>query len=160
MVQKKHVIRETFDLNTSVMEVVEILSRDLKERSIRINTQFTEDLPGIWAGQIEIQQVVLNLLTNAIKALDKASTTDRLITIGTSRSSKGIQFYVADSGPGIPEDIRNSLFDSFVSDMKDDLGLGLGLTISRRIIETYDGQISAENEKKGGALFSFTLPAH
>jgi signal transduction histidine kinase len=68
-----------------------------------------------------------------------------------------VRVYVEDSGPGIPEDIEDALFNSFVSIRQD--GLGLGLAISRRIIETYGGHISAENKPEGGAVFSFTLPA-
>jgi signal transduction histidine kinase len=156
MVQKEKVIYEPFDLNASIMEVIDVLFRDMKEKKIRLITQFSDELPKVRAGQIEIQQVVLNFLTNAIKVLDHNSISDRLITIHTSRLKNDVLVDVEDSGPGIPADIHETLFNSFVGDSKD--GLGLGLSISRRIIETYEGHIRAENKESGGAVLSFTLP--
>lgn len=156
MVQKEGVISKPFDLNASIMEVINVLSKDMKEKNIRLITRLSNDLPRVPAGQIEIQQVVLNFLTNAIKILDKNSISDRLITIHTLRLKNELQVVVEDSGPGISADIHDTIFNSFVSDSKE--GLGLGLAISRRIIETYGGHIRAENKENSGAVFSFTLP--
>jgi len=161
MVKKQESYRENFDINTAIQEVLEVLARDVKEKKIRLLTRFSDDLPKLRAGRIEIQQVVLNFLTNAIKAIVHETDSDRLITIRTFRNENEIQVDVEDSGPGIDADIQATLFNSFVSESKEgsDLGLGLGLAISRRIIENCDGHIRAENIVGGGAVFSFTLPA-
>jgi len=156
MVEKKEATREAFDLNASIMEVVGVLFRDIQKNGITLTTRFSDDLPKVWAGQIEIQQVVLNFLTNAIKTIVDDTSAERLITIHTSKRENEVQVDVEDSGPGVPAEFHESLFNSFVSGSKD--GLGLGLAISRRIIETYEGHIRAENGKNGGAVFSFTLP--
>ena len=156
MLRKDPVVHEPFDLNAAIMEVIKILSREMKVKGIRLVTNFSRNLPLIRAGQIEIQQVVLNLLTNAIKALESETIADQRITLTTTKLENEVSVYVADSGLGIPEQIRETIFDSYIGDNND--GLGLGLAISRRIIETYGGHISAEDRESGGSVFSFSLP--
>jgi len=156
MVQKDGVILKSFDLNASIIEVTKILSRDLQEKNIRIEIQLSNNLPLLRGGQIEIQQVILNFITNAVKAIDRQTGSSRLIIVKTARINNNTRVDVEDSGPGLAEDIQDTLFNRFVSDNTD--GLGLGLAISRRIIESYGGQIFATNKETGGAVFSFTLP--
>ncbi|MFW2437858.1 MAG: sensor histidine kinase [Arenicellales bacterium] len=156
MVQKDGVVQKRFDLNASIVEVTKILSRDLQEKNIRIETRLSNDLPLLGGGQIEIQQVVLNFITNAVKAIDLKTGSSRLIIVKTARINNNARVDVEDSGAGIAEDVQDTLFNHFVSDDTD--GLGLGLAISRRIIESCGGQIFASNKKTGGAVFSFTLP--
>ena len=156
MVQKDGVILKSFDLNASIIEVTKILSRDLQEKNIRIEIQLSNNLPLLRGGQVEIQQVILNFITNAVKAIDRQTGSSRLIIVKTARINNNTRVDVEDSGPGLAEDIQDTLFNRFVSDNTD--GLGLGLAISRRIIESYGGQIFATNKETGGAVFSFTLP--
>lgn len=157
MVQKEKTILEPFDLNASIREVTEVLFKDMKKNGIKLDLQFSEDLPEVWAGKIEIQQVVLNFLTNAIKSMVGATLSKKLIIVRTSKQNGQVQVEVEDTGPGIRAEIEADVFNSFVGDS--DAGLGLGLSISRRIVETYGGHISAANREKGGAVFSFSIPA-
>ncbi len=160
MVRKEESNRNLFDLNLAIREVIELLIRDLDENNIRLVTHFDDDLPGVWAGEIEIQQVVLNFITNAIKAMTAGGSPERQITIHTSNSGNAIRVAVEDSGPGIPEYISKTLFNSFIGDSPEGLGLGMGLAISRRIIESHSGHIDAENRRNGGAVFWFSLPVN
>ncbi len=156
MLRKEEANREPFDLNTSISEVIDLLVKDINEHGIMLTIHFADDLPEICAGEIEIQQVVLNFVTNAIKTLAAGDSSDRSITIHTTQSGNRVRVAVEDSGPGLPEDISETLFNSFISGNSE--GLGLGLAISRRIIESHNGHIDAENRENGGAVFSFTLP--
>lgn len=156
MVQKGGVVQKSFNLNASIIEVTKILSRDLQEKNIRIETRLSNSLPPLRGGQIEIQQVVLNFITNAVKAIDRKAGSSRLIIVKTARINNSVRVDVEDSGSGIAEEVQDVLFNHFVSDYAD--GIGLGLAISRRIIESYGGQIFATNKEAGGAVFSFTLP--
>lgn len=113
-------------------------------------------MPAIYAGRIELQQVMLNLLANAIRAINGLASTSRVINIRTNLVEGTAQVEVTDFGPGISEELLGSLFDTFVSRNKD--GIGMGLAICRRIIETFRGCIWAKNAKAGRAVFSFTLP--
>ena len=156
MVRKEEANREPFNLNAAISEVIDLLVKDINEHGIILTTHFADDLSEICAGEIEIQQVVLNFVTNAIKTIAASDSSDRSIKIHTTKSGNSVRVAVEDSGPGLPEDISETLFNSFIS--KNSEGLGLGLAISRRIIETHNGHIDAETGENGGAVFSFTLP--
>lgn len=156
MLLKEEVVREWFDLNSAATEIIDILRTGLVEKDVELSVNYAPDLPPVYAGRIEIQQVILNLLLNAAESLNAAPSQNRTIHIGTRIVDGIVLFEVRDSGPGISSEIRDSLFDSFVSDKRK--GLGVGLAICRRIIETYRGNIWADNAAAGGAVFSFTLP--
>jgi two-component system sensor kinase FixL len=157
MIKKETIVREQISLNEVAGEVIELLDKDISSKNIKLISQLSADLPPVQAGKLEIQQVVLNFLTNAVKAVENGDSMTRKITVSTSRKNTNqVELQVQDSGPGIPEDIQQSLFNSFVTGNED--GLGLGLAICRRIIENHDGHIRADNSETGGAIFSFTLP--
>ena len=159
MIKKETIVREQFGLNEATGEVIELLDKDISSKNIKLILQLSADLPPVQAGKLEIQQVVLNFLTNAVKAIENGNSMTRKITVSTSRKNTNqVELQVKDSGPGIPEDIQQSLFNSFVTGSEEGLGLGLGLAICRRIIENHDGHIRADNSETGGAIFSFTLP--
>jgi signal transduction histidine kinase len=106
--------------------------------------------------RVQIQQVIVNLVRNAFEAM--ADQTSREITLATRALGGGtIEITVADTGPGIPHDIAGRLFEPFVSTKRD--GMGLGLSISRSIVEANDGQLTAEPNPGGGTIFRFTLPS-
>lgn len=156
MLQKKEIIRECFDLNMAIREVISMLSREFEEKNIQLTERYSPEPATVKAGRIELQQVVINLMINAVKAMDKLPDNRRRIEVDTCVIDNEVRVKVADTGPGISSDLHDSMFDSFVTDSKD--GMGMGLAISHRIIETYAGHIWAENTKAGGAAFSFTLP--
>jgi C4-dicarboxylate-specific signal transduction histidine kinase len=107
------------------------------------------------ADPIQLQQVVINLIRNAVEAV--LDSPRREIVIATRAAGNAVELTVADSGPGIPPEMLDSLFEAFASSKPD--GMGVGLSISRTIIEAHEGSLSATNRKKGGATFCVTLPA-
>jgi signal transduction histidine kinase len=156
MLQKEEVIRQRFDVNTAAREVIGILDSEFREKDIELTAEYATDLPSVYAGRIEIQQVILNLLVNAARAMENSGNESRKISLRTRIVDSEVQVEVQDSGPGITAEIHDSLFNTFVSDRED--RLGMGLAICERIIEAYGGSIRADNAEAGGALFSFTLP--
>jgi signal transduction histidine kinase len=156
MLQRQTTSREQFSLNAAIKEVVSMLEGDLKKNNIKLSVEYARKIPAIYAGRVEIQQVMLNLLANSMRAINSLNGASRVINIRTYLVEGAVQVKVADFGPGIAEDLLASLFDTFVSGNKE--GIGMGLAICRRIIETYEGRIWATNEKSGGAVFFFTLP--
>jgi signal transduction histidine kinase len=115
--------------------------------------------PKVLADRTQLQQVFVNLTVNAIQAVAQIGTTRRTLVIGTTLSDpRTLCCTLEDSGPGIKPEHLDHLFDSFFTTK--DAGMGLGLPISRSIIEAHGGYIRADNESVyGGARFSFTLPA-
>jgi K+-sensing histidine kinase KdpD len=99
---------------------------------------------------------MLNLLANAVEATKRNADGQQRLSVSTCINNEAVQVDVMDNGPGISNELHQSLFDRFVSDGKD--GLGMGLPICRRIIESFDGRIWAENAETGGAIISFVLP--
>jgi len=156
ILKKEDVVRKRFDLNAAIEEVVGLLGNDFKSRNIRISAQYALKLPLLYAGRIELQQVILNLLVNASRAMNAVPAERRKINIRTQVIDGAVLVEVVDSGPGISSEVHEHLFDRFISDNED--GLGMGLAICRRIVESHDGRIWAENRERGGAVFSFTLP--
>lgn len=110
----------------------------------------------VMADAVQIQQVLINLMRNAIEAMRDSDR--RELRVRTGRSSNGnVEFEIADTGPGIADDINQRLFQPFVTSKP--TGMGIGLSISKRIIESHGGTISAMRNEDGGASFLFTLPA-
>lgn len=156
MLQNKQLVRERFDLNDAIHETVDLLGSEFKAKNISISENYTAGIPEVYAGRIEIQQVILNLLVNAATAMSDISGQDRIISIRTRAADGTVTVNIQDAGCGLSNDTDKSLFNTLYFDSKE--GLGMGLTICRRIIETYGGRIWAQNAETGGALFSFTLP--
>jgi C4-dicarboxylate-specific signal transduction histidine kinase len=106
--------------------------------------------------RVQIQQVIVNLIRNAFEAM--ADQEPREVTLATrSLDDATIEIAVADNGPGIPGDIAGRLFEPFVSNKPD--GMGLGLSISRSIVKAHDGQLTAQPNAGGGTIFRLTLPS-
>ncbi|GAA0548919.1 C4-dicarboxylate-specific signal transduction histidine kinase [Rhizomicrobium palustre] len=112
--------------------------------------------PDVYIDRVQMQQVLVNLMRNAIEAM-KASPVRRLVVGATSPEPGFVEFSITDTGPGLPEDVANRLFQPFTSTKKD--GLGIGLSICRAIIEDHHGMIWAEPNPSGGTIFRFRLPA-
>ena len=105
---------------------------------------------------IQLQQVVTNLVGNAIDAMNDTPAENRIISIRTSRVENFAQLSVSDRGPGIPEDKLKEVFEPFYTSKAE--GMGMGLSIARTIVEAHNGLISAENRDHGGASFRIRLP--
>jgi len=108
------------------------------------------------ADRIQLQQVIINLMINAMDAMADMSGPDREMSVYTARIDKFAQVTVSDSGPGIPEDQRKRIFEPFFTTKAQ--GMGMGLSIARTIVQSHHGRIWAENRHGGGAVLRFSLP--
>lgn len=146
-----------FEFNQAVMEVLAQSQAEMERNSIVLETNLRADLPHALADRVQIQQVVGNLVLNAIEAMIPVPARSRTIQVGSNIQGGAIVLSVTDSGIGIPAGVREHLFEAFWTTKPE--GIGVGLSISRTIIEANGGQIWAEPIENGGASFRFTVPA-
>lgn len=143
------------DVNRMIEEANAIASVGSKAKNIRTTFDLSPERPQAQVDRIQIQQVVMNLVRNAIDALENSSI--REIVLQSRLASEGrVEIAVLDSGPGVSSEVEKQIFTPFVTSKKD--GTGLGLAICRTIIEAHGGELWAENSALGGAAFRFTLP--
>lgn len=143
------------DVNHVVAEVIRLAAPDAREAGIAIQAEAGAELPCVLADPIQIQQVLLNLVRNAVEAINGAGGGfDRRIEIRTSRRDDEVEIRVGDSGPGLAEPDR--LFEPFYSTKAE--GMGIGLAISRSLIEAHGGRLTGESQPGRGALFRVRLP--
>jgi signal transduction histidine kinase len=148
---------QDFNLNEAIADALRILSPEAAKRRITLSANGIQQSLPVRADRIHIQQVVLNLATNAMDAMTGSASDARAITIQTSLSEDSqVEVSVTDSGMGIADHELGKVFDTFYTTKKE--GTGLGLSIARTIVENYGGHIWAENRIEGGAVFRFTLP--
>jgi C4-dicarboxylate-specific signal transduction histidine kinase len=146
------------DLNQAVQNVSALISHEIQRHDVELIFELEENIPCIDGNLIQIEQVILNFMRNSIEAMDRADKQNHQLTIKTQATASGmIRLAVIDSGEGIQEDFLPKIFDAFFS-TKDE-GMGIGLSISRSIIESHQGLISARSLDKMGAEFAFELPA-
>ncbi len=154
-VQKGESRRVPIDINQTVFNVLELIKPELRQREITLQPELTPCDKKVLANRVQIEQVILNFIRNAIDAMEKIVPEKRLITIHTCCNKQHFVLSVEDSGEGIPDERINSIFDAFYSTKED--GMGMGLSISRTIIESHNGQIRVENLPQGGSRFSIEL---
>ena len=147
---------EPVDVNEITLEVLHILGGELKDRSITTRTELMSERPLIMGHRGQLQEVLLNLVRNAIEAMNAVKDGSRVLEVRTERASDQIVVAVEDSGPGIDPKKLDGIFDAFVSTKPQ--GMGLGLAICRMIIDRHGGQLSAWPGKKKRAVFQFILP--
>jgi PAS domain S-box-containing protein len=157
MLRKGEVRREAFSIAEVVGEVVGLLEGEFVAHAITVRTEPASYPSHVEAGRIEIQQVIMNLAMNAMRAMADTPTPRREVVIATATEGRHIRVSVADHGPGITPAQLPHIFEPFFTTRSS--GLGMGLAICRRIVEAHGGRIWAENVESGGARFSFTLPA-
>ncbi len=158
MVKKGASVRHRVDLNDVVMNVVRMIKPNAMLHSCEVQTLLESNLPPIEADPIQLQQVLINLVINALDAMRNTPVSRRKIVIATERNGDGtICTSVRDYGTGIPEEARDRLFNHFFTTKAEGLGMGLGIV--RSIVESHAGTVAAENVDGGGARFHFTLPA-
>jgi PAS domain S-box-containing protein len=157
MVKKRAPGRERVNLNDLVMKVVQMVKPNAMLHSCEFGTFLDPGLPAVEGDPVQLQQVLLNLVINALDAMRDTSVRSRKVAIATERNGGGtIRISVRDYGVGIPEEARERLFDQFFTTKRE--GLGMGLSIARSIVESHGGTIAAENADGGGARFQFILP--
>ena len=153
-VRKRKTAKSLHDVNQIIEEACAIAVIGAEGEGIKVKTVFDESLGAAELDRTQIQQVVTNLIRNAIDAM--RMSTKKELTISTGRHGELIEVKVADTGSGIPPELKNRLFDSFVTS-KDD-GLGVGLSISKTIIEAHHGELTMRDNKPAGTVFQFRLP--
>ncbi len=142
-------------LGDLISKVLDIVRPELKSKNIQIQLSMDEDLP-IKVNSAEIEQVILNLLNNAIQALANSGTLQRRIAIEAMKAGNSVRLSVSDNGIGVPADFKSQLFE-LLSTTKQ-TGMGLGLWLCKHIVTRYDGSIHYENAIGGGARFIVELP--
>jgi two-component system NtrC family sensor kinase len=146
---------EDVDVNQTINQTVDILENYARNNSIDIQTDLQENLPIISGDQAQLQQVVLNLLNNAIDAIGKDGT----VTVKSTAGKSEIRLTITDTGPGIPEAMQKKVFDPFFTTKTTGKGTGLGLWISYSIIEKMGGNLGLHSKVGQGATFTITLPS-
>jgi PAS domain S-box-containing protein len=151
--------RGCFDLNEAIREVIFLSRGETMKNVVSVETQFGEGLPLIEGDRVQLQQVILNLIVNAVEAINAASEGPRELLVSTAQSTPNdVLVAVKDSGPGLPPTSFEHLFEPFYTTKPG--GLGIGLSICRSIIEAHGGRLWATGCKPRGALFQFTILAH
>jgi len=145
---------EDVDVNQTINQTVDILENFARGNNIDIQTDLAENLPIIAGDQAQLQQVILNLMNNAIDAIGKDGT----ISIRSGAGKSEIRITIADTGPGIPESMQKKVFDPFYTTKSTGKGTGLGLWISYSIIEKMGGKLALQSKEGQGATFTITLP--
>jgi len=140
------------DILELLQHVISLTSQQLGQRHIEVLTEFPASLPGINAVSSQIQQIFFNLVLNAFDVMPGGGT----LSIHAKQVDKGIEILFEDSGPGIPEELRNNIFEPFFSTK--DGGTGLGLTVSYNIITSHGGTLDIVNGRGAGACFRLFLP--
>lgn len=148
--------RSAFLFNEAILEVLELSSAEMARQGIDLSTDLAPDLPAAFADRVQIQQVTGNLVLNAIEAMARVEEAERRLHISTALRAHEIVLSVQDSGPGVAAGVQDHLFDAFWTTKKD--GIGVGLSISRTIIEANGGRIWAEPGLARGAIFRFSIP--
>lgn len=156
MISKRPAVREVCCLNELVHEMIELMRSEMMEAKIEVRLSLGSDLPLVEAVRVELQQVLVNLLLNAAHAMEGTPRESRIIEVETRAEAKGVMVLVRDRGRGIVPAQLAAIFEPFFSTKAS--GLGMGLSICRRIIENHAGHIEAGNHDDGGAIFSFVLP--
>ena len=157
MMQKKEAVAtEPLDLNELVSNMAQLVHSELIGRNIDLVADLEPALPAVLAGQVGMQQVLLNLIVNAMDAMRDQPAERRRIQIQTSAAKGRVRMGVRDRGPGIPEKAMASIFRPFFTTKTQ--GLGLGLAISRNMVESHGGKLWAENAPDGGAIFWIEFP--
>jgi len=152
--------RDALAINEAIREVIALLHGEVVKHGVSVQMQLAEGLPLVQGDRVQLQQVILNLLLNAIEAMCgvSAGARDLLISTEPAASSGGVLVAVQDTGPGLDPAQRERPFEAFYTTKPE--GLGMGLSICRSIIEAHGGRLWAEANTPRGAIFQFTVPAH
>ena len=157
MLEKSSQARIHLDVNDLIREVMTFVRADLRHHGISARTELAEDLPRISAVRIQLQQVLLNLVANAVESMATAEHNVRTLTIRSQKTDGcGILITVEDTGAGIVQTDLERIFEAFFSTKPE--GMGMGLSICRSIVEAHGGRITASPASPSGSVFQFSLP--
>ena len=149
--------RDGLEINEAILEVIALTHGEVVKNSVSLQTQLATGLPPIQGDRVQLQQVILNLIVNAVEAMSGVSEGSRELLIGTGKDeSSGVLVAVKDSGPGLNPKSFDRLFDAFYTTKPG--GMGMGLSICRSIVEAHGGRIWVSRTDGPGATLQFTLP--
>jgi C4-dicarboxylate-specific signal transduction histidine kinase len=148
--------KDYLEINEAILEVVTLTHGEAVKNSVSLQTQLAADLPLIQGDRVQLQQVILNLIVNAVEAMSGVCEASRQLLIATGKDSSGVLVAVQDSGPGLNPKSFDRLFDAFYTTKPG--GMGMGLSICRSIVEAHGGRIWASRTAGPGATVQFTLP--
>jgi PAS domain S-box-containing protein len=154
---KKTGASEPVDLNEATREVIALTLSELQRNRVIVMTEFADGLPAVSGDRVQLQQVILNLLLNANEAMSAVEDRPRELLLRTAREEDGVRLVVRDTGTGFDVENVKRLFESFYTTKSN--GMGIGLSVSRSIIESHQGRLWAAPNDGLGATFSFSLPA-
>jgi PAS domain S-box-containing protein len=154
---RKNITMESVDLNEAAREVIALLLNKLDKNQVILQAAFSDDLPGLTGNRVQLQQVILNLVQNASDAMSAVEDRPRRLVIRTERDGDDdVRLSVRDTGVGFAPEAGNQLFETFYTTKND--GMGVGLAVSRSIIENHGGRLWASPNDGPGATFSFSIP--
>ena len=157
LVKKAPPRRDRWEINGAIRELVEITHGEAVENSVSVRTELADGIPHVQGDRVQLQQVTLNLIINAIQAMSGSGEGARELLISTSKAESGaVLVKVRDSGPGLAPATRERVFESFYTTKPS--GMGMGLSICRSIIEAHGGRLWASANDPRGATFQFTVP--
>jgi C4-dicarboxylate-specific signal transduction histidine kinase len=157
LVGKKEVMSDSLDLNEAIREAVALLSSELQKHRVVLRTEFDSELPHVRGDRVQLQQVVLNLLANSSEAMREIEDRPRQLLIRTERHEGAqVRVTIRDAGLGFHPGDAERLFEALYTTKSN--GMGIGLFISRTIVERHGGRLRAEPNEGHGATFSFAIP--
>jgi PAS domain S-box-containing protein len=158
LIKKTPARKDAVAINDAILEIIALTRTEAANNCVSVRTQLAENLPRVQGDRVQLQQVLLNLIINAIEAMRDVGEAERELLVSTRNEPDGVSVEVRDSGPGFAPAAIERVFDAFYTTKPS--GLGLGLSICRSIIEAHGGRLRASPNVPRGAVFRFTAPAH
>jgi PAS domain S-box-containing protein len=156
LIKKAPARKDAVEINDAIREVIALTRAEATNNSVSVRTQLAEGLPRVQGDRVQLQQILLNLIINAVEAMRDVGEGERELLISSRHEPDGVSVEVRDSGPGFAGADIDRVFEAFYSTKSS--GLGLGLSICRSIIEAHNGQLWARPNMPRGAIFRFTVP--
>jgi len=147
---------QPLEANHLIRDVLRLMHHELSDHSVRVVTELTGDLPSIRGDRVQLQQVLINLVLNAVDAMSQPTSNYPTLTLRSGRMGDCVRISVMDTGHGVPLGVEEAIFESYFTTKPQ--GLGLGLSLSRSILVAHGGRLWAENQATGGAAFHCTIP--
>jgi C4-dicarboxylate-specific signal transduction histidine kinase len=158
LIKKTPAREDAVEINDAIIEVIALTRTEAVYNSVSVQAQLADGLPRVQGDRVQLQQVVLNLIINAIEAMRDVSEQERELLISTHNEPDGVSVEMRDLGPGFAPGALERVFEAFYTTKPG--GLGLGLSICRSIVEAHNGRLWASPNVPRGAIFRFTAPAH